>query len=72
MPRSKLFRLFAVGLIAAPPFLSAHVTIFPAALQVAMPENWGLGDSLGFFAVVVVLFAVLVRRRLLRPDKFQN
>jgi hypothetical protein len=37
-----------------------------STLLVAMPENWGLADELGFFALVGVTFAVLIRRRILR------
>jgi hypothetical protein len=71
-PKTNIFRLLAVGLLVTSPFLSAHVTIIPAVVQVAMPENWGLSDSLGFFALVVVIFGVLIRRRVLRPNKLQR
>jgi len=71
MPKTKTLRLVAAGLLLAPPFVSAHMTI-PAVMQVAMPENWGLADNLGFFALAAVIFAVLVRRRVLRPNKFQR
>lgn len=71
-PKTSFFRLFAIGLVAAPPFALAHPTVIPGVAVVAMPENWGLSDYLGFFAIAVVVFAVLIRRGLLRPKKFQS
>jgi len=70
-PKTSFFWLFAIGLVAAPPFALAYPTVIPA-VAVAMPENWGLSDYLGFFAIAVVVFAVLIRRGLLRPKKFQS
>jgi membrane protein implicated in regulation of membrane protease activity len=70
MPKTAISRLLTIGLFLTPPFVSAHMVIVPAVMPVAMPENWGLSDSIGFFALVIVLFAVLVRRRVLRPNKF--
>ena len=68
--KTRIFRLIAAGLLVAPSFVSAHLTIVPAVIPIAVPENWGLTDSVGFFALVAVIFAVLVRRGLLRPNKF--
>jgi hypothetical protein len=67
-PKTSFFRLFAIGLVAVPPFALAHPTVIPAVAV----ENWGLSDYLGFFAIAVVVFAVLIRRGLLRPKKFQS
>jgi hypothetical protein len=33
----------------------------------AVPENWGLSDSLGLFAFALVAFGVLTRLGVLRP-----
>jgi hypothetical protein len=68
--KTGFLRLLAVGLFLAPRFVSAHTTAPLAVMTV--PENWGLSDSLGFFALVVVLFAVLVRRGLLRTNKSRS
>jgi hypothetical protein len=74
MPKIGFFRLFAMGLVLGPTFAAAQTRVISAlvAKPVAMPENWGLADNLGFFALVVVIFAVLVQRQVLRPKKFQN
>jgi hypothetical protein len=71
MPKIGFFRLFAMSLVLGPTFAVARTTVI-SAVVVAMPENWGLADNLGFFALVGVIFAVLIRRRQLRPRKFQN
>jgi hypothetical protein len=73
MPKIRFFRLIAIGLVLGPSFAVAHTTFISAlvAVPVAMPENWGLADNLGFFALVGVIFAVLIRRRQLRLKKFQ-
>jgi hypothetical protein len=36
------------------------------------PENWGLGESLAFFAFVMIAFAAMSRRGLLRSHLFPN
>jgi hypothetical protein len=60
-----------MGLVLGPSFAVAQTHVI-SALVVAMPENWGLADELGFFAVVGVISAVLIRRRILRPKKFES
>ncbi len=72
MPKSSVVRLLGLVLALAPSALPAHLTFTPAVLQVAMPESWGLSDSLGFFALVVIILSVLVRRGVLRPNKFRK
>ena len=32
-----------------------------------VPENWGVSDALGFFALALLAFGVLTRLRVLRP-----
>jgi hypothetical protein len=71
MPKARFFRLFAVGLILGPHFAVAQAKMF-SALVVPMPETWALSDSIGFFALVGVIFAMMIRRRLPRPKKSQN
>jgi hypothetical protein len=71
MPKIGFFRLFAMGLVLGPTFAAAQTRVI-SALVVAMPENWGFADNLGFFALVGAIFAVLIRSRQLRPKKFQN
>jgi hypothetical protein len=73
MPKTNFLRLFAMGLaIAAPPFAFAHTTLIPAVVVVSVPENWGLSDYAGFSALALVVFGVLIRRRLLRTKIDQN
>lgn len=66
-----------VGLAIFTALLAAPVTAFgsnlpfaalPAVIPVAMPEYWGGPDSLVFFIVVLGIFGVLVRSKLLRPS----
>jgi hypothetical protein len=40
-------------------------TALPAVIPVAMPEYWGAPDSLVFFVVVLGIFALLVRSKVL-------
>ena len=71
MPKTRFLRLFAVGLLLGPSFAAAQGHVI-STLLVAMPENWGLADDLGLFALVGVISTVLIRRRILRPKKFEN
>ena len=71
MPKIRFFRLFAMGLLLGPSFAVAQDHMI-STLLVAMPENWGLADDLGLFALVGVISTVLIRRRILRPKKFEN
>ena len=70
-PKTKFFRLIAMGLVLGPSFALAHTRVI-STLVVAMPENWGLADNLGFLALAGVVFAILIRRRILRPQKFDS
>jgi hypothetical protein len=36
------------------------------------PENWSIGESLGFFALAMITFVALIRRGVLRSNLFQN
>jgi hypothetical protein len=36
------------------------------------PEYWSIGESVGFFGIVIVAFAVLIRRGALRSHLFQD
>jgi hypothetical protein len=72
MPKTGFLRLFAMGLAVAPPLAFAHTASIPAFVVIAMPENWGLSDYLGFSALVLVMFGVLIRRRLLRSKSDQS
>jgi hypothetical protein len=59
------------ALLVAPTtvFGSSHsFAALPAVIPVTMPEYWGASDSLGFFAVALGIFAVLVRLKVLRPS----
>jgi hypothetical protein len=46
-----------MDLVLGPTFAVAQARVI-SALVVALPENWGLADNLGPFALVVVIFAV--------------
>jgi len=63
VPKTKFFWQAAAAMLVARRFLPAAVR------QVAVPENWGFSDSIGY-AALVVIFAFLVRRRVLRRNKF--
>ena len=39
----------------------------PKPKRVPVPENWGVSDSLGFFALALLAFGVLIPLRVLRP-----
>jgi hypothetical protein len=39
----------------------------PKPKPVPVPENWGVSDSLGFFALAFLAFGVLILLRVLRP-----
>jgi len=39
---------------------------------VAMPEYWGIAESLGFIALVLGAFGVMIRLGLLRSHLFQT
>ena len=39
----------------------------PKPKRVPVPENWGVSDSLGFFALALLAFGVLILLRMLRP-----
>ncbi len=40
----------------------------PNCAVVAMPEHWGSWESLGFFALVIIVFWVMIRMRVLRAE----
>jgi hypothetical protein len=52
--------LSVVGLVMAPTFVFGRVEV------VTMPEYWRPSESLGFFALVLVAFGLMVRFRVLR------
>jgi hypothetical protein len=40
--------------------------------QVSVPEYWGVSESLGFVALSLVAFSVMVRLRVLRQNRFAD
>jgi hypothetical protein len=42
------------------------LSMIPAVVVVAMPENWGFADYAGFFVLAVAALAVAVRFKVLR------
>jgi hypothetical protein len=44
--------------------LLGHIKAAPVT---SVPERWGIGESLAFFGLVILLFTALVRFKLLRP-----
>lgn len=41
----------------------------PAVIQVVVPESWSMPESLGLFALAALIFAVMIRRKMLRFRK---
>jgi hypothetical protein len=67
--------MWTFGLAVLTALLVAPTTAFgsdlsfaalPAVIPVAMPENWGASDSLGFFVVALGIFGLLARSKVLR------
>jgi hypothetical protein len=53
-------------------FFGSNLLGLIKADAVTTPENWGISESLGFFMIAIVVFAVLMRRGALRPRPLQD
>jgi hypothetical protein len=53
-------------------FFGSNLLGLIEADAVTTPENWGISESLVFFMIAIVVFAVLMRRGALRPRLLQD
>jgi hypothetical protein len=53
-------------------FFGSNLLGLIKADAVTTPENWGISESLVFFMIAIVVFAVLMRRGALRPRLLQD